>query len=47
MNGKFRKGDHIIGVNGADVAKCKQEETVAALKGCSGNVKIKVKRFKR
>ena len=47
MNGKFRKGDHIIGVNGADVAKCKQDEAVAALKGCSGNVKIKVKRFKR
>ena len=42
-NGKFKKGDQIMSVNGADVLKGKQDEVVAALKGCSGNCKIKVK----
>jgi len=45
--GKFRRGDHIIGVNGSELADCKQEEVVAALKGPSGAMKIKIKRFKK
>ena len=46
MNGLILRGDQIMSVNQSDLSQAKQDEAVAVLKICQGNVKIKIRRYK-